>query len=971
MRVTEVSLRNIKSYQNVTIRFPEGTIAISGPNGAGKSTILEAIGFALFDFLPYRNQREFMRHNALEADVRVTFQSRLDECAYQTVRTLRRATGSADQVTSTYYVYSFDTNGRVAQQKQDVQDFLRAHIGLDDYEDLARVFDNVLGVPQGRLTADFLLTPAQRKGTFDPLLRVDAYRHVYDRLRDVLDVLQGNISDLERRVSALEPQAARLPDVAAALAGFEKQQSAAANEARHLAAAQARLQEDLERLESQRRTLEQQRDLAKRLTQQQQHLQDRHEAEQAHVNAAIKAVGLTQKAAPGYAVYRQAQAELAGLDEKRKSADALQANKHTVERKLVALQTRQATLEKAVEDARIAAARRDALMPQVAEQERLEALAREFSLNFDYARQHGNEITQVLAKVAASEDNEQLTSAAAFLPVEPAKSASAARAQLEFQQKHLHEVGPWLEQRTELRKRYHRLQSEHSDTAKVVAHCESFAQAASRLGGLEQQLQQVRDKISTFEAQRRFNQQSKAMAADGLCPFFKDSCPKVDERNGLTLVISGLIRDYSGQAEQALAARQQLEQSIAEAKIAQKQVDRLPDLKPRLRKLEEELHAVDQEAQELSHRIGQRLRVTWTQHAIADLIEQLEAKGKSLERELAILDNPRMTADRLFGAASEYENRAETLATTEHERCAIEVELKSIAEKLSHYADLEKRAAEQRQTADSHREDFEAYLQHERTAADLPQREEVLAALREDMAKSAQAVEDLQQLLAECEQAWDPATLADMQASLSETQSQLGAANERTRHLDGQIKQSKQELAVLESSARELEEAKQALQEARGVHTVTGFLRNVIRDAGPHITRHLIQQISAEANTLFSEIMGDASAELSLTEDYDIILEQHGHRRAFMQLSGGEQMSAAVAVRLGLLRQLSDINIAFFDEPTQNMDAERRHNLAEQLERVKGFNQLFVISHDDTFEPMVSTVLRVRKKNGVSTVTAV
>ena len=70
------------------MRFPLGTIAISGPNGAGKSTILEAIGFALFDCLPYRNQREFMRHNATEADVRVSFLSRLDECEYQAVRTL-------------------------------------------------------------------------------------------------------------------------------------------------------------------------------------------------------------------------------------------------------------------------------------------------------------------------------------------------------------------------------------------------------------------------------------------------------------------------------------------------------------------------------------------------------------------------------------------------------------------------------------------------------------------------------------------------------------------------------------------------------------------------------------------------------------------------------------------------------------------------------------------------------------------
>ena len=243
MRITEVSLNEHQEFPGSDCAsFPLGTIAISGPNGAGKSTILEAIGFALFDCLPYRNQREFMRHNATEADVRVSFLSRLDECEYQAVRTLRRTTGSAESVTSTYFVHSFASNSRVAQQKQDVLDFLRSHIGLDDYDDLARVFDNVLGVPQGRLTADFLLTPGQRKDTFDPLLRVDAYRHVYDKLRDVLDVMQGNISEQERRVSALEPEAARLPGQVTALAQYEKQHVESAAQAQLLTATQARLQ---------------------------------------------------------------------------------------------------------------------------------------------------------------------------------------------------------------------------------------------------------------------------------------------------------------------------------------------------------------------------------------------------------------------------------------------------------------------------------------------------------------------------------------------------------------------------------------------------------------------------------------------------------------------------------------------------------------------------------------------------------
>ncbi|MDH3493331.1 MAG: AAA family ATPase, partial [Acidobacteriota bacterium] len=89
---------------------------------------------------------------------------------------------------------------------------------------------------------------------------------------------------------------------------------------------------------------------------------------------------------------------------------------------------------------------------------------------------------------------------------------------------------------------------------------------------------------------------------------------------------------------------------------------------------------------------------------------------------------------------------------------------------------------------------------------------------------------------------------------------------------------------------------------------------------------------------------------------------QEGYERPFLSLSGGEQMSAALAVRLALLRQLSDIRLAFFDEPTTNMDLERRERLAEQISRItenQTFDQLFVISHDDTFESFADHVIEI------------
>ena len=114
--------------------------------------------------------------------------------------------------------------------------------------------------------------------------------------------------------------------------------------------------------------------------------------------------------------------------------------------------------------------------------------------------------------------------------------------------------------------------------------------------------------------------------------------------------------------------------------------------------------------------------------------------------------------------------------------------------------------------------------------------------------------------------------------------------------------------------------------------------------------------------------MADHSARLLWREDYGIDLEKDGRNREFKQLSGGEQMVAALAVRLALLRELSAIDVAFFDEPTSNLDDVRRDNLANQIATVRdtGFSQIFIISHDDAFEQSTDHVVRVWKKDGLS-----
>jgi exonuclease SbcC len=169
------------------------------------------------------------------------------------------------------------------------------------------------------------------------------------------------------------------------------------------------------------------------------------------------------------------------------------------------------------------------------------------------------------------------------------------------------------------------------------------------------------------------------------------------------------------------------------------------------------------------------------------------------------------------------------------------------------------------------------------------------------------------------------------------------------------------ELAQFETLRASLSGEFQEKERLENVAETTAFIRDTLKEAAPRVARNYVYHVSLEANVLFREITGDAERTLKWGEDYAITVEEEGYDRPFQSLSGGEQMAAALAVRLAILKQLSDIRIAFFDEPTTNMDAERRENFALEISRIKHFDQLFVISHDETFDNYVDNVLHIER----------
>ena len=287
-------------------------------------------------------------------------------------------------------------------------------------------------------------------------------------------------------------------------------------------------------------------------------------------------------------------------------------------------------------------------------------------------------------------------------------------------------------------------------------------------------------------------------------------------------------------------------------------------------------------------------------------------------------------------------------------------------ERMAAFASLDAEADRIVSQLEKFRTADDLYRRNQAAVEALPQREQEFSKAEMALQAARQRFESGQEQLAASRREFDEERFQEVKAQVVEIRN-------RCVQLETDLGQWRERLRRAEREIAHLQALKQRLIAAQAKHDrlmkqeeLLQFLRSVIQEAGPFVTKALVQQISYTANQLFGQIMEDYTRTLSWQEDYGIILEVDGREREFAQLSGGEQMSAALAVRLALLQEMSDIAIAFFDEPTTNLDDVRRDALARQIVGVRGFEQLFIISHDDSFEQATEKLIRVEKKNGAS-----
>jgi exonuclease SbcC len=492
------------------------------------------------------------------------------------------------------------------------------------------------------------------------------------------------------------------------------------------------------------------------------------------------------------------------------------------------------------------------------------------------------------------------------------------------------------------------LRAKFTTNKEQIKDHEAKTAAAKDYEFLQKRDSELTRNITRFRAKLEHDEQFQSEVKNGLCPILSQKCLNLKPGETLDSFLKNQFVETRTQINALETEQKSVSDALKIAREAEKYSAALETLKQREEEISVEGKGYRAEKENLLKDIGDK--------------EKLQADLARTESALKDLGNPKAKIQILEAETKRELVIREKLTEIEKNLERLESDRRILTEQLESYKDLDANwttLSEQReQTAGAHRE----FLANESAARVLPARENEFERASADLKTAAASLEKAEKDFLSANETYDRERHQAEKFALSEAEKRQAETRANLTHATRQLKSAETELARLAEIRKAMQGEFQEKERLEKVWETTDFIRETLKKSAPLVAKNYIYYVSLEANQMFREITGNAERTLKWTEDYGIALEENGHERPFINLSGGEQMAAALSVRLALLKQLSDVRLAFFDEPTTNMDAARRERLAEQISHIterKTFDQLFVISHDDTFEGYVDNVVSV------------
>jgi exonuclease SbcC len=450
------------------------------------------------------------------------------------------------------------------------------------------------------------------------------------------------------------------------------------------------------------------------------------------------------------------------------------------------------------------------------------------------------------------------------------------------------------------------LKKEH----KKLAVNESLQKTAACLPELKREEEKVRSAKGLLEGRRSGLLEGQEKLAEGICPFFKEQCQNIAGKPPRD-VFSSKVEELDEDIRELAKTLEGLGHAIKDAESARRE------------------------------------------------IESIKVRTQEFEKQLATLAKRQ----------EENEKRKQSLGEMEKQREEAEKKAATRKEDLKQFKDLDAGISKLEKTRAENQVARDAFFANQKDAQDFKNRlktlkewEKLLGDLRNKLVVSQKELNTL-------EKDYDPRRHADIRQEKERLVAETATVKQKISDLGKDRLRLEEDIRKLNKIKEEIKTllAEKKNFEAQG--ELVKFLRNkIFNNVSTQLSERFREEISLRADRIYRNI-AETDEELYWGDKYQIVLRdmQDGElrERTDDQLSGGQTMSAVVALRLALLQTIG-ARVAFFDEPTSNLDADRRENLAHAFRAIDvgreevtehWYDQLFLISHDVAFTEVTDQII--------------
>ena len=472
-------------------------------------------------------------------------------------------------------------------------------------------------------------------------------------------------------------------------------------------------------------------------------------------------------------------------------------------------------------------------------------------------------------------------------------------------------------------------------------------QKLEELNSLEEERDILRQTIAKNENKLTMLTQNQNDLKKGICPIFNQQCINLKEGSAKYSDLSTQIKEEDLTLTEN---KDQLDLVLKKLESKKKVVNKLEDLKG----FEVKLEGLQKQETLLRENIVNDREKTKDKSTLSKIKESLAQEKSTLEP--------------FIEEYLKYKSKSEEFSSIEDDLVRLKQEISKLEKEkeikgkiVKNLEDIPNYLEKIQIRLDSLREDHKLYQTNRQQAEQLSKREGELKNTLTSLNQLASNLEKVEDLVKNLTTQFDEVKFNNLEGKIKQYEISIATLHSKISEKQERINELNENLKKIEQAEQKLVEHNANKDKLEVQMFFIGKMRVWLRMFAPKMRKALINQINVVASEIYRSLREEEDAVLTWQDDYDIHVSTSKSNKNFFRLSGGEKMSAALAVRLAILRVLTNANFAFFDEPTTNLDETTRRNLSKYIYNIKGFEQLFVISHDDSFKRHSEYVVKFTK----------